>query len=298
LTLKGWWIPAARAAHLHGQGPAGILLHPLFGNRHGLSSQHQPRPRLFQTDVDLLKTARAFHQAGYAALLFDFRSHGESQRGLCAGGLTEDQDVTGAVDYVFRRMGGEAVGTPSVGLVGFGLGASAALAASGREKGGDETILVFSGGSEGGVGFTAFQPANVKRLRFLAAVQPASLGTLLQGYLRQVCAPLGWVLVPLVDWLCRQRGGYPLAETFLLKFAREVRVPVLYVQARADAWGKCSEVQRLYEATFGPKQIWWIEEPMGRLESYEYVSNHIENVLAFAGQHIGEATNEPQGQTA
>jgi alpha-beta hydrolase superfamily lysophospholipase len=40
-------------------------------------------------EVDLLKTAHGFHQAGYAVLLFDFRSHGESQAGLCAGGLSE-----------------------------------------------------------------------------------------------------------------------------------------------------------------------------------------------------------------
>ena len=294
LSLKGWWIPAGRAYQLEEQAPAVILLHPMFGNRHGLRPQPQAWSRLLRTDVDLLKTARGFHQSGYAVLLFDFRSHGESQSGLCAGGPNEDQDVVGAVDYVFSRLAvqGSAV-APKVGLVGFGLGAAAAIFAIGREKGGAETIRVFTGDSEGGVGWTEIQPANVKKLRFLVAVQPASLGGLLRGYLRQLFAPLGLVLVPLVDRLCQWRGGYPLEGAFLFKVAREVRVPVLYVQARPDVRGgwanelDTGEVQRLYDATPGPKQLLWIEAPLGRLEAYAYVADHLERVLAFAAQHTG-----------
>lgn len=289
LALQGWWIPPPHPAS---QGPAVVLLHPLFGNRHGFSAQHQGWPRLFQTDVDLLKMARAFHWAGYAVLVFDFRSHGQSQRGLCAGGLTEDQDVVGAVDYVFKRLAMASPGRPpQVGVVGFGLGAVAAIAAAGREKGGAEVIKIFAGDSEGGSGFVEFQPPNVKKLCFLVAVQPASLGVLLHGYLRQIFSPLSWLLVPLVDRLCQWRGGYPLGAAFLFKFAREVHVPVLYVQARSDAWGGCAEVQRLYAATPGPKQIWWIEEPLERLETYNYVSEHPEQVLNFAAQHVNQGVD-------
>src|SRR5690606_6806455 len=104
LTLKGWWIPA-RLTQSAGDVPVVILLHPMYGNRHGFLRDAQQWPFRAGEDVDLLQIARAFHSAGYAALLFDFRSHGESQRGLCGGGFTEDQDVMGAVDYVFARLG-------------------------------------------------------------------------------------------------------------------------------------------------------------------------------------------------
>lgn len=287
LVLKGWWIPAERTSDLEKQSPTVIVLHPMFGNRHGFSVQHQGWPRLFRTNVDLLKTVQGFHQANYAVLVFDFRSHGESQSGRCAGGLNEDQDVVGAVDYVFSRMAAASPASPpQVGVVGFGLGAAAALAAVGREKGSAETIRLFSGDTEGGVGWISVPPPNIKILRFLVAVQPASLGVLVRGYLRQVSAPLNWVLVPLIDWLCQWRGGYPLGAAFLLKFAREVNVPVLYIQARADPWGGCGDVQRLYDATPGPKQLWWIEEPLGRLEAYDYIGDHLGCVLAFAAQHL------------
>ena len=76
--------------------------------------------------------------------MFDFRGHGGSQGGRCAGGLTEDQDVRGAVDKAFKRIAAEvpAWETPQVGVVGLGLGASAAIAAVGREKGGAEVLFL------------------------------------------------------------------------------------------------------------------------------------------------------------
>ena len=107
LRLRGWWIPAAHQEQLTTYAPVVILLHPMFGNRHGLASKHQSWPFLINREINLLETAKAFHQAGFAVLMFDFRSHGESQRALCAGGLTEDQDVMGAVDYIFERIAPE-----------------------------------------------------------------------------------------------------------------------------------------------------------------------------------------------
>jgi pimeloyl-ACP methyl ester carboxylesterase len=277
--------------------PAIILLHPLFGNRQGFIARRRWMRRL-RADVDLLKAARRFGQAGYALLMFDFRGHGTSQAGRCAGGLTEDQDVRGAVDYVFKRLGTD-VSTkemPRVGVVGFGLGASAAIAAVGREKGGAEVFRVFSGDSEGGSGLIEIQPSNVKKLCFLVAVQPASLSALLRGYISQIFAPLSAALVPLVSWFCVWRGGYPLDEALLIKYARQVNVPVLYVQASQDRWGGAQQVQKLFQATTAPKEIWRIEEAVQRLQTYGYVCDHLEKILAFAARHLD--SSGPRGRAA
>lgn len=291
IWLKGWWIAAEDAASRQGHAPVVVILHPFLGNRHGFSVQHQGWPSLFETDVDLLKTAQAFHQAGYALLMFDFRSHGKSWRGLCGGGLTEDQDVMGAVDYVFQRVAQEAstqepIEMPAVGVIGFGLGAAAALAAIGREKGGATVIRVFSADSAGGAGFLEIQPLNVKRLRFLVAIQPASSQTLLRGYLRHKIGLPGWFFVPLVDSLCQRRGGFPLGITSLLKFVREVHIPVLYIQGCADASNDPREAMRIYEATPAEKQICWIDARRGPLETYQDIALHPERLLAFAAQYI------------
>jgi uncharacterized protein len=92
LTLKGWWVPARRIYPSEARNPAVVLLHPMFGNRHGCSARERGWPRLFRLEVDLLKTVKGFHQAGYEALVFDFRSHGQSQSGLCAGGPAQVRD--------------------------------------------------------------------------------------------------------------------------------------------------------------------------------------------------------------
>ncbi|MCB0080089.1 MAG: hypothetical protein KDE47_04130, partial [Caldilineaceae bacterium] len=238
---------------------------------------------------DLLPTAYTFLRAGYNVLMFDLRSHGESERGLCAGGLTEDQDVMGAVDYVFQRHQADGIATPQVGIIGFGLGAAAALAAAGREKGGANVIRVFSGDSAGGSGFLTIQPANVKRLRFIIAIQPAALSALLAGCIRQKVGPLGLVLIPLVDKICQWRGGYPLAATSLHKCVREVHVPVMYVQSRMDLYVAGDQVESLYNATPEPKQLCWIDPPGGRLEAYRYVAANMEDLLAFANQQISKS---------
>lgn len=59
LSLQGWWLPAA-ATQRNRSEPVVILLHPFLGNRHGLSVQQQGWPRLFTTEVDLLKLALRF----------------------------------------------------------------------------------------------------------------------------------------------------------------------------------------------------------------------------------------------
>lgn len=160
--------------------------------------------------------------------MIDFRSHGESQDSLYAGGLTEDQDVMGAVDYVFRRVAADDPTIPIVGIIGFGLGATAALAAVGWEKGGIDVTRVFSGDSEGGSGIIDIQPPNVKRLRFLVAVHPASIGVLLRGYIRKIIGPLGLVLVPFVDMFCQWRDGYPLVTGLLKVCAGDSSSGVVY----------------------------------------------------------------------
>jgi alpha-beta hydrolase superfamily lysophospholipase len=271
LTLRGWWLPAEAPVEA---APVVVLLHPLFGNRLG-SARPAAWPGLAQPEVDLLPVAAAFHAAHYAVLLFDFRGHGESERGLCGGGLTEDQDVAGAVDFAFARAGA----APRVGVVGFGLGAAAALAAVGRYKGGTETTWVFSGDSEGGSDWTKILPANVKQLSFLAAVQPVSPGTLLRSRLRRVSGPLSGLLAALVSQFSVWLGGYPLNPGALLKFAAGVTVPVLLVQPRGTPEGDCRELQALFDAVPAPKRLAWAAAPGGSVED---PAAFVASVLAFA----------------
>lgn len=290
LNLKGWWIPARSECSSDRTDPAPVvlLLHPMFGNRAGTRS-----PRDGSTDppaLDLIEVAATLSSAGFAVMLFDFRSHGESQYGPCAGGYSEDQDVAGAVDYAFRRT---AAGAPSqlprVGMIGFGLGASAAITATGRVRGDARTIRVFSADGGGATGLLEFPPENIKLVSFLVAVEPVSLQTFAGEYLREKFNRLGSLLVPIVDRFCRRGSGYPLDGRLLGQLAEQVYTPTLFVQRCVNGRNRGDEGQQLYEAMPGPKQMWWIEGVQDRLGLYNYLAGHLGPVIAF-GQQRQEAT--------
>lgn len=257
LTLKGWFIPGQNAAG--GSQKAIVLTHPMFFNRHGFLARNQGWLPLFKTDVDLLRVAQALNQAGYAVLMFDFRNHGESDSGISGVGLTEYQDVLGAIDYLAARPD---LGSPQIGLVSFCMGADASMIALSEGKGELEAVC------------------------FLVAVQPVSASVFIRSYMRDVYTPLSLFLVPIVDRLCQWRGGYAFEAMSPLSAARDIRVPTLYVQAASDPWTDLDEVRAFYETTAGPKELWLIEGEMRRFEGYDYVGKHPQRVLAFARRHF------------
>lgn len=255
LKIKGWFIPAE-----HGLEPDSVIImtHPMFFNRHGFVARGQGFPPLARTDVDLLEMARALNQAGFAVLAFDFRNHGESESGLSGVGLTEYQDVLGAIEYVKERWSPDI----KIGFVSFCMGANSTMAA-------------LSMGKEW-----------VENVRFLAAIQPVSAGVFVRCYLKAVYTPLSLYLVPLVDWLNQRRGGFALREMSPLRFARDLSLPTMYVQARRDRWTDLKDITAFYDATPGPKELWLIDDVEDRFEAYNYVGKHPERIIDFARSHI------------
>jgi pimeloyl-ACP methyl ester carboxylesterase len=268
LTLRGWYIPAPPGDASAGDRPRVIILtHPMFFNRHGFVVRSQGWLRLFKTDVDLLKTAAALQHAGYAVLTFDFRNHGESAPGLCGVGLIEYQDVLGAVAYVNGRHSPH---LPQIGFVSFCMGANATMVALSAD------------------------PGHLENVRFLVAIQPVSALVFFRSYLKDVYTPLSLYLIPLVDRLVQWRGGFGLQEMSPLEHARNIHVPTLYVQAREDPWTELSDIEGFHEATAGPKALWLIEGEMDRFDTYNYVGDHPERILAFAREHFAaEADSSP-----
>lgn len=264
LILKGWFIPAESGG---GDEPdkVVILTHPFPFNRHGFLVKNQGLLPLFKTDVDLLQIAPALHRERYSVLMFDFRNHGESEGGLTGVGLTEYQDVLGAIAYVKGRP---SLRSPQIGLVGFCMGANSSIVALSRGKGGEL----------------------VEDVKFLVAVQPVSVSVFFRCYMSNVYTPLSLYLMPIVDRFVRWRGGFAFEEMSPLRFAKDVEVPTFYIQAREDPWTELSDVESFYNATAGPKDLWWIGGKMRRFEAYNYVCRNPERVVAFARKYFGQET--------
>jgi len=255
LTIKGWFIPAPS-----GKTDQVILLtHPMPMNRHGFLARNQGFPPLFKTDVDLLKTIHALHQAGYPVLAFDLRNHGESDSGITGNGLSEYQDVLGAVRYVNERPD---LAAKEIGFVCFCMGAAS-------------TMTALSKGKE-----------QITNARFLVAIQPVTSGVFFRCYLKAVYTPLSLFLIPIVDRIVQWRGGYSFEEMAPGRFAQDIEIPTMYVQAKEDRWTELSDIQSFYDATPGAEELWLIEGKMRRFEAYNYVGEHPERILAFVEKHF------------
>ena len=101
LTLRGWFIPAARA-----RGTVVLC--------HGYAGDCSP---------DLMY-APFLRDAGYNTLFFDFRGHGASDGTYTSLVYFERGDVLAALDFLRAR------GIARVGLIGFSMGGAIALAAA------------------------------------------------------------------------------------------------------------------------------------------------------------------------
>jgi pimeloyl-ACP methyl ester carboxylesterase len=101
VTLKGWWVPAAQA-----RGSV-VLVHGLNRSR-----------------IEMVRKVPFLHEAGWNALLFDLRHHGESGGELSSFGHFEAGDVERAATFARGRSEGPVV------LWGVSLGGAAVMLAA------------------------------------------------------------------------------------------------------------------------------------------------------------------------
>jgi pimeloyl-ACP methyl ester carboxylesterase len=255
LTIKGWFIPSPS-----GESEKVILLtHPMPMNRHGFLAKNQGFPPMFKTDVDLLKTIHSLHQAGYPVLAFDLRNHGESESGINGNGLSEYQDVLGAVAYINNRTD---LNVQQIGFVCFCMGAASTMTA--LSKGKDQ----------------------ITNARFLVAIQPVTSSVFFRSYLKAVYTPLSLFLVPIVDRIVQWRGGYAFEEMAPGRFAPDIEIPTMYIQAKEDPWTEIGDIQGFYENTPGAEELWLIEGVKRRFEAYNYIGEHPEKILVFIEKHF------------
>jgi fermentation-respiration switch protein FrsA (DUF1100 family) len=107
LRMSGWFFPAAETP-----APVVIMCHGIWTGRR-----------------ECLPLALRFQAAGYNVLTFDFRAHGLSDGRFTSVGHHETNDVLGAVEFVKGRS---EVDPARIGVVGFSMGAAAAIQASAR----------------------------------------------------------------------------------------------------------------------------------------------------------------------
>ncbi len=254
VTLRGWLIPG---------DPDRVIIQSHFGlfcsragyTREGKNFLLRPIPN----DVEFLRQAKYFHDAGYTVLVYDFRNHGESDEamdGFVSYGPEEAKDVVAAVEFITSHP---TYGHASIGLMSICMGQGASVSAFGRPDG-------LKGNTS---------------IRCMVSVQPLDY----QHFLRGMNMP---------SFLQNRANAYIEANTDFdyynntwRPFVKEVDVPTLVIQNRNDGFLDEGFVKGVYDDLQVEKDILWIEVPKkrtraaNRIAAYEWIGTNSEPILAW-----------------
>ena len=199
----------------------------------------------------MLARARFLQQAGYAVMLLDLPSHGESSGGRITFGLREADGVTAAMAWLRSTLPGE-----KIGVIGVSLGAAA---------------LVFSG-----------QRPDAAVLESMYPTITEAVEDRLQARLGQA----GRAAAPLLLWQLPVRLGIHAAQLEPIAGMGGFNTPVLIASGSADQHTTEAETRRIFQAAREPKQL-WLAEGAAHVDLHAYSAAEYEKVVtAFLASHL------------
>lgn len=225
--LFAWFIPAPGA----GRVPALAVLHGWGGNA-----------------GTMLPLAMPLHQAGYALLFFDVRSHGRSDADTFSSLPRFAEDLDHALNWLKLQPG---VDSKRIGVIGHSVGAAAALLAASRR---DDLAAVVS--------IAAFMhPSSVMR-RLLASWHVPYV-------------PVGWYILHYVQFVI----GYRFDDIAPINTVGRSGCPVLLVHGSEDAMVPVAEAHALYARHRGERDRLLLVK--GSHDSYEDLERKVGDLIEF-----------------
>lgn len=252
LNIKGWLIPGKNKK-------LAIITHAYPFNRAGFDPKHQGFLTRFKENVDLLKMAKVLNDHGFWVLMFDFRNHGQSEKGKSAIGQNEYQDVLGALNFV---DGDDRLNKMPIGFVSFCMGANSTIIAQSKN------------------------PVKFEKVRAIVAIQPIAQLVFLQIYITKTFSILALALLPIIDLGCRIFGNCPLYKMSPANYFKDIKLPTMLIQAKSDPWTDLDLIQKYFNEIRSPKEFWLIEKFMPRFEAYNYVSKKPERIIKFFEKYV------------
>lgn len=252
VPISSWFIPASG----DGRRPAVVIVHGWTWNRLGNNASDLFSRATGSAQVELLKPARALHEAGYHVLMLDSRNHGRSGASpTVTFGHDEANDLLGAVSYLKEHKD---VDADRIGVLGYSMGANAVMFASARSE-------------------------DIKAAVAVQPVRPFAFGNRLANSL---LGPLGGLALNVARKIYYNAGG-PLWETTDPAIVADLVHPtaIMYVQGNGDPWGDVPNVRRFYEMGQEPKTL-EIVPSTDRFGGYLYLGEHPDLMLEFFGKHL------------
>lgn len=242
IRLSGWFIPSGE--RIGARAPTIVVVHGWPWNRLGYLAEDLFANVTGSTSVDLLPLMKAFHEEGYHILTFDLRNHGQSAPARpVTFGQSEAKDLLGALAYLECR---DDVDQEKIGVVGFSMGANAAL----------------------------FALPQTNKIRALVAVQPTTPSVFSYRLATDFLGFFGSVVKRLAEVIYQLFGG-PRISGIVPAFAAAGAgdTPVLFLQGTGDSWGSTEDVSQMAKATPRAQELLFVRSTH-RFGGYHYLVNH------------------------
>ncbi len=254
LRVSGWFIPANKDSSA--SKPTVVLVHSWQWNRLGYAAEGLFANVSGSIHIDMLNLANAMHGEGYNVLTFDLRNHGQSAAAHpVTFGQSEAKDLLGALSYLETR---EDVNHDRIGVIGFSIGANAAL----------------------------FAMPQTNKIKAIVAVQPTTPSVFSRRLTSDLLGIFGPPIRYLVEIVYRLFGG-PRIEGIIPAFAARSAgdTPVLFVQGSNDNWGSSEDVTQMAEMTPRAQELLFVGTTH-RFEGYQYIIDNPGPACAFFKQHL------------
>jgi len=239
VSLSAWYVPAPAGAPPRG---VVIICHGYYGNR-----------------ATMLPHLGFLHQAGYAAVLFDWRAHGWSGGHMVTFGHTESEDLEVALDWVSAHPDLQHL---PLALLGESMGASVSLLVAAEEPDRVQAVI-----------------ADSAYARFDSAVE---------GRIRLA---FGSAVAPMITPPARRAGevilGVRCDEIAPMEAMRRIYPrPVLLIHGAADRLIKPENSERLLAASPGNATLWEVPDAAHVRGVHIAAEEYARRVLAFLDEAL------------
>ena len=252
LTLSGWLVKG---------GTDKIIIQSHFGVqscRAGFTPEGKGMVKLWKEKIPFLKHVKYLVEKGYSVLMYDFRSHGESQEAKgnwVSWGPQEAQDLSAAVKFVTEHPDYRKA---QLGLLSICMGAAA-------------TTYAYGAGNlqqyKNIKAMIAIQP-----MRYLDFVQ--ALG--LPGFLQR------WV-----DAENSKRVGFDMGAKSFKEDVKAISIPTLLVQNDQDEYLNRNSIEEYYKSLSVEKEMLWLSDiGKKRAAGYDYLTKNPEKILYWFERHM------------
>ncbi|MDX1415086.1 MAG: alpha/beta fold hydrolase [Candidatus Promineifilaceae bacterium] len=254
LRVSGWFIPTKGDSHT--RKATIVVVHSWQWNRLGYAAHGLFANVSGSKQIDLLNLIHELHDEDYHVLTFDLRNHGQSASAPpVTFGQSEAKDLLGALNYLVSR---EDVDPEEIGVIGFSIGANAAL----------------------------FAMPQTSQIKAIVAVQPTTPSLFSKRLTADLLGVFGPVIRLMVELIYRLFGGPRLAgidPAFAARGAGDT--PVLFVQGAGDNWGSMDDVSQMAEITPKAQELLFVRSAH-RFDGYRYVIDNPGPAITFFRQYL------------